>query len=284
MQKRMIENEKIMLKTKYKPAFILSVIIVILMVLASLGGLFINDLYQDNFLVTSGWYGNDLVTLLLAVPLLAISLVLSKRGSQSAQLVWLGMLFYTLYNYAFYLFGAAFNSLFLIYVALFTLSIFALIFGVSSLNIKVIAERFRPSTPVKKVGGFMAIVALLLGIFHVSLSLRYVFAGQVPEFIINLEQTTNIISALDLSLTVSFGLLGAVWLWKRQPWGYVLAVIWNVKSAVYLTALSAATVRGFQTGASESIVEIALWGPIAVGCLISLVVLLRSMEFQESEV
>ncbi|ABR50355.1 conserved hypothetical protein [Alkaliphilus metalliredigens QYMF] len=279
MQEKMIENEKIMLKTKYKPAFILSVIIVILMVLASVGGLFIKDLYQDNFLVTSGWYGNDLVTLLLAVPLLAISLVLSKQGSQRAQLVWLGMLFYTLYNYAFYLFGAAFNSLFLIYVTLFTFSIFALIFGISSLNIKIIGERFRSGTPVKKIGGFMAIVAILLGIFHVSLSLGYVFTGQVPEILINLEQSTNIISALDLSLTVSFGLLGGVLLWKRQPWGYVLAVIWNVKSAVYLTALSAATVRGFQTGASESIIELALWGPVGVGCLISLIILLKNMEF-----
>lgn len=267
-----------MLKTNYKPAFILSIIILILMVLASVGGLFINNLYQDNFLVTSGWYGNDYVTLLLTVPMLAISLVFSKRGSQRAQLVWLGLLSYTLYNYAFYLFGAAFNSMFLIYVALFTLSIFALIFGVSSLDIKVIAERFRPGTPVKKVGVFMAIVALLLGVFHVSLSLEYVFTKQVPEFMINLEQSTNIISALDLSLTVSFGLLGAVWLWKRQPWGYVLAVIWNVKSAVYLTALSAATVRGFQTGASESAIELALWGPLAVGCLISSVLLLRNMK------
>ncbi|MFW6270988.1 MAG: hypothetical protein ACOC4G_13040 [Bacillota bacterium] len=208
-----------MLEAKHKPAFILSVIIIILMVLASIGGIFINDLYQDNFLVTSGWCGNDLITLLIAAPMLAISLILSKQGSQRAQLVWLGMLFYTLYNYAFYLFGAAFNSLFLIYVALFTLSIFALIFGASSLNLKVITEKFRSSTPTKKISGYMAIVALLLGVFHVSLSLKYVFTGQVPEFIILLEQTTNIISALDLSLTVSFGLLGAVRLWKRQPMG-----------------------------------------------------------------
>jgi len=125
---------------------------------------------------------------------------------------------------------------------------------------------------------------MLLGLFHVALSLGYIFTGQVPEIIINLGQSTNIISALDLSLTVSFGLLGAILLWKRQPWGYVLAVIWNVKSAVYLTALSAATVRGFQTGASESINELALWGPIAVGCLICLILLLRNIEFYESEV
>jgi len=265
------------MKSTYQPAFILSVIILLFMALASSGGLFIDSLYQDNYLVTSGWYGNDLATLLLAVPVMAVSLILSKRGSLRAQLVWLGMLFYSLYNYAFYLFGAAFNSLFLVYVSIFTLSIFALIFGIYSVNVRVILEHFKPGTPVKKIGGFMIIVALFLGLFHVAVSMNYVFTGQLPEMIVVLDQSTNLISALDLSLTVSFGLFGAILLWKRRAWGYVVAVIWNVKSAVYLTALSAATVSGFLAGASESVIELALWAPIGVGCLISLVVLLKNM-------
>ncbi|MDZ7792959.1 MAG: hypothetical protein U5P10_04480 [Spirochaetia bacterium] len=266
-----------MTKTR-KTSIRLSVIIIILSTIASMGGIFIKDLYQDNFLVTSGWYGNDFVTLFLAVPMLAISLMLSKRGSQRAQLVLLGMFFYTLYNYAFYLFGAAFNSLFLIYVALFTLSIYTLIFGVSSLNLKVVTDQFSSKTPTKIISGYMIIVSVLLGAFHVSLSLKYVFTGQIPEFLILLDKSTNIISALDLSLTVSLGLLGAFWLWKRQQWGYVVAVIWNVKSFVYLSALSATTFWGFKTGASESIIELTLWVPIAAGCLISSILLLKNMK------
>lgn len=262
---------------QYKVAFRMSIIIVLLMTMASISGLLMEGLYQDNHLVTSGWIGNDLVTLFLAVPLLALTLVLVKGGSQRAQLVWPGLLFYCLYNYAFYLFGAAYNSLFLIYVLLFTLSAFALVFGLSCLDIKSIASCFKPSTPVRVISGFMALVALLLGVFHVSLAVNYVVTGQVPEFIVLFEKSSNLISALDLSFTVSLGFLGALWLWQRRPWGYVVAVIWNVKSVVYLTALSAATVSGVYTGASESMTELALWLPIAVGCLISLVFLLKSM-------
>lgn len=260
-----------------KPAYILSFIILLLMTAASLAGIFIEDIYRDNHLVTSGWYGNDWVTLLLAVPLLAISMVLSNRGSHAARLVWMGMLFYALYNYAFYLFGAAYNSLFLLYVALFTLSGFALIFGLSGLNTKSVATQFKSRTPVKGIAGFMAFVSLLLGVFHIGLSLNHLFTGQIPEFVTIMEKTTNIISALDLSITVSVGLLGAVWLRRRKPWGYVLAVIWNVKGAVYLTALSAATWAAFQSAASESLTELALWIPIALGCAISLVLLLGNM-------
>lgn len=266
------------MKSTAQPAYILSAIILVLMAAASAGGLFIGDLYRDNVLVTSGWYGNDLATLTLAVPAMAVSLILSRRGSLRAQLVWLGMLFYTLYNYAFYLFGAAFNSFFLLYTALFTLSIFALILGVYSVDVNTVSKQFKPETPVKVISGFMIAVAALLGLFHIAVSFGYVMTGELPEMILVLEQHTNLISALDLSLTVSFGLFGAVLLWKRKPWGYVVAAIWNVKSAVYLTALSAATVSGYLAGASDSLAQLSLWLPVGAGCFISSAVLLRSVK------
>jgi len=134
-----------------KTAHALSGVIVALMLAASAGGLLIDGLYRDNLLVTSGWLGNDLVTLALAVPLMAAALLFAKRGSMRAQLVWLGMLAYVLYNYAFYLFAAAFNAFFLVYTVLFTLSIFALIFSLKTIDGKAIAGRFRPRTPVKWV-------------------------------------------------------------------------------------------------------------------------------------
>ena len=77
---------------------------------ASLGGLVPRAPYRDNALVTGGWLGNDLVTLLVAAPLLALACVGAARGSARWTLVWLGMLDYTLYNFAFYLFGAALNE------------------------------------------------------------------------------------------------------------------------------------------------------------------------------
>ncbi|MCX7593725.1 MAG: hypothetical protein N2235_08195, partial [Fischerella sp.] len=96
-----------MLDSKLKSAYVLSSIIAVLAGIAAAGGLFIDDLYRDNHYVTLGWFGNDWVTLVVAVPILVIALILSARGSQRAQLVWLGMLDYTLYNFGFYLFGAA---------------------------------------------------------------------------------------------------------------------------------------------------------------------------------
>ena len=95
---------------KLETTSVLSVIIAVLALIASAGGLIFKDLYQDNAFVRTTWLGNDAVTLFLAVPVLTTAMVLTERGSMKAQLVWLGMLDYMLYNYAFYLFGAAFNT------------------------------------------------------------------------------------------------------------------------------------------------------------------------------
>lgn len=157
-----------MLQTKLRPAYILSAIIAILATVASAGGLFLGDLYRDNTFVTSLWTGNDLVTLVVAVPMLVAALILSMRGSQRAHLVWLAMLDYTLYNYAFYLFAAAFNWFFLIYVALFTLSIFALIFGLVNIDVNGISQKFRARTPVKWISGYMLFVAVGLSTIHIT--------------------------------------------------------------------------------------------------------------------
>ena len=64
--------------SQLRPEYIISGIIGILAIAESVGGLLLDNLYQDNPLVVSGWYGNDLVTLLVALPLLFVSLFLES--------------------------------------------------------------------------------------------------------------------------------------------------------------------------------------------------------------
>lgn len=263
--------------------YLLSVAIVILMATASAGGLLWRDLYQDNLLVASGWWGNDLVTLLLAVPVTLTSMAMARKGSLRGYLVWSGMVFYAFYNYSFYLFGAYFNAFFLIYVAIFTLSLFALVVGIAPLNPARVSSRLGRQAPVKAVGVFMLAVSLLLGIFHVQVALGYVFSGNIPDIVTAVGHPTNIIAALDLSLVVPIGILAGWWLMGRRPWGYLLAVLWNVKGAVYLTALSAASLASWWTGAAPGAAQVGLWGPIGLGSLVSALVLLGHLQEHNQE-
>jgi hypothetical protein len=189
----------------------------------------------------------------------------------------MGLLAYTLYNYAFYLFGVAFNSLFLVYVVLFTLSGFALVFGLLSLDATALYRQVQSDLPVRWISGFMLLVAVALGGFCVALSLQYVATGQVPAMIDAVGLHTNLIAALDLTMVVPVALLAAVWLWQDRPWGYVWATLWTVKGAVYMLALSAATVATVVAGPADDWMQLLLWGPIGIGCAIAGGVLLRAL-------
>jgi hypothetical protein len=243
---------------------------------ACAGGLFLDGLYRDNAFATAAWRGTDLATLAVAVPILIAATIGSLRGSLRAQLVWLGMLDYTLYNYAYYLFGTAFNRFFLIYVALFTLSIWALILSLTKVDVRGVRQRFRLQTPVKWIAGYMLFVALGIGGLWIAQSLGFVVSGQVPQFIIDVAHPTSIVFALDLSLVVPFMVLGAVWLWQRQPWGYILSAIMNVKGTVYMLALAAVSASAAKAGLQEAS-ELPLWGVLSLGFLVASLFLLANV-------
>src|SRR5690349_7061626 len=87
-----------------------------LMAVQAVLGLVLHDQYRDIEWVAATWYGNDWVTLVLAVPLLLRVSTRSVGGSVRALATRLGITAYAVYNYGFYLFGAALNVFFPLYV------------------------------------------------------------------------------------------------------------------------------------------------------------------------
>lgn len=247
----------------------LSIVIAILAAIASAGGLLLDGLYRDNAFVTTTWLGNDAITLFLAVPILIVSMLFAKRGSPRAYLIWLGALDYMLYNYAFYLFGAAFNWFFMLYAALLALSILALIFGLVGLDVARIDRSARPQMPVKWIGGYFLFVAFGLGTVYIIQSIGFIVTGTLPAIITLAGHPTNVVFALDLTLLIPWLVLGAFWLFKRQPWGYVVAGILNVKGPLYTLVLAVNSILVVNAGISQTS-ELPLWGTLtALGLVAS---------------
>jgi hypothetical protein len=260
-----------------RTAYRLTILVIFLAFVASIGGLFTKDLYRDNIFVNAAWRGNDLVTLIIALPLLIVSLILSMRGSQRAQLVWLGMLDYMLYNYAFYLFGSAFNPFFLIYVAIFTLSIFALIFGLIFIDVEAIGWKFKNSVPVKWISGYMLLLALgLISVYSLQIY-HFLTEEVVPSIIVMTGHPTSVVFALDLSLLVPPLIIGAAWLWKRRDWGFILAGILLSKAAVYPLGLAVGSYIAAEAGIPGVSSQIGFWTALSISALIACLLLLGNM-------
>ena len=226
-----------------RAARVMSAMILPLMVAASAAGLRMGGLYQDPAGVNAMLRAYDLVTLVVVVPALAVVLLPSMRRSRCAQLLWLSALAYAVYNYAIYVFGSAFNDMFLVHVALFSLSVFALALALANLDVVTIAAGFRAGTPVRSVGVLLLLPAIGLGAMWGFYSLRFAFTGAAPgeSLLVLPSASVHLGYVLDLALLVPGYATAAVLLWRRAPWGYVLATVMAVFGTVYqlsyLTAL-----------------------------------------------
>lgn len=226
------------------------------MVLASAAGLLL-DIYRDADWILAAWYGNDLVTLLIAVPMLVIGLVLVRRGSVVGVLLVPAMLAYSVYGYAYYMLGASMNVLFPLYVLLFAVPVIALILILGNMDADQVAASFSGRTPVRGVAVYMGLTGIGLAIAWLAQWAAYVLEGTVPSIGI---EPFSLIAALDLSFMVPFFVWGAALLWRRQSWGYVLGAVMIVKGATYTLVLGVGSYVGGLRGIEGSAAQVPVWG------------------------
>ncbi len=226
---------------KNKTAFMLSGIIILLAAVASGGGLVMKNLYNDNAFVKMAWHTNDIITLFVVVPLLIVALILAQKGNTRWFLILLGLLGYVFYNFAFYLFGAAFNVFFLVYAALLSLSACALVLFFSQSSLDSIALNFSEKTPVKWVSGYLLLIALMLFMVELSMIVPFLTSGTIPETIRLTGTTTSVVFALDFTIVMPVSVIAAILLWQRRSWGFVMGIMMLVKGFTYGLVLSIGT-------------------------------------------
>jgi len=231
-------------RENFRTAYVLSVIVAVLATAVSVAGLRFPSLYQGDWSNGTS-LGNDLVTLVVAVPVLVLGVMYSSRGSVRGRLLWLGALYYMVYNYGFYVFGIPVTKLYLPWIALFVLSAFAFALGMGTLDIQSIAARFSARTPARWIAGYMFYVAAMVSFLWISQWVKFLFTGRVPE--VNGSQSAyQVIAAVDLSLLVPLFLSAGYLLFRRRPWGYVLGATGLVQGAVYTAVMATVCVFGWK--------------------------------------
>lgn len=240
-------------------AWILSGAVAVLMTVQAAAGILAPAVYRDAGWITAAWYGNDLVTLFVAVPLLVWSLHRARSGSLTGALAWYAMLAYATYNYAYYLFGAEMNAFFLLYAVLFVLPVFALILALGRLDVVSIAGRVTLSRRRGWIAGYMLATGIGLTIAWTAQWAAYLLVGTEPSIGVDAFQ---LVAAMDLTFIVPWFLVGALLLLRRSAWGYVVAPIIVIQGAMYTLVLSVnsavAAARGFE-GTAEQIPIWAAW-------------------------
>jgi len=184
--------------------------VAILSGIAAAGGLFAQSLYHDNPYWVEQTRGIDLATLLLAVPILIASLVLSARGWKPATAIVLGVLLYQAYNYAIYSTSVAMNRFAPLYIAVLGLSVWSAILLASSPSLTSVSRALVGTSLGRVAAIFLLVVAVLFGLLWLSQILGTTVSGVPPADLKRTGLPSNPVYALDLAIFLPLAVIGAI--------------------------------------------------------------------------
>jgi hypothetical protein len=186
-----------------------------------------------------------------------------------------GSLGFVLYTYLTMCVGAAFNPLFLIYVALFSLSLWAFVMSLMGVKIDELPTRFKESLPRKSVAALLIFAAAFLGLAWLGRIAAAMKPGAVPE----LENATSMfIQAMDLGLVAPACVVAAVLLLKRRPWGYLLASVGMVKFLTLGLAVSLMGLNMVRVGVDPGLPMLVIFIGMALANLVLTALMLAAVK------
>jgi hypothetical protein len=165
----------------------------------------------------------DVVNVAIVSPFWFVLVWLALRGSLRAYLLWLGVLTFTVYNYVIYAFAIPFGPLFLLWVAVLGLCLYALIGAITSFEYNAVQSFFTNRRAVTVVAFFLIITALLFSLLWLSEDVPALISGRTPQDLIERDLRTNPVHVLDFAFFLPAAIISAVFLLKRKPFGYVVA-------------------------------------------------------------
>jgi hypothetical protein len=216
----------------------------------------------DSVSLASQGISQDVVTLVVGIPLLIVACVLTMKRSLRGKLLLTGTLGYFLYTYTSYAFALAFNVLFLLYVALFTLSLSSLILVIGSYDVNELSSHFSEGLPRRAISTFSFIVGIFLLFNWLGHIVPALLQNTIPDLL--LGSTTLVIQVLDLGLLVPLAFLSGILLLRKNPWGYLLSSLLLIKGFTLSLAIVAMIIGQWLASVQMSLPEVAIFVLLAV--------------------
>jgi hypothetical protein len=175
--------------------------------------------------------GFDWANLVAVLPLFGLGIHLYWRDRMRGRLLLAALFTYLAYIYTIGVMGNAFNALFLVWTALFSLGIFGLFLTLAGLDVASLTGHLSLALYVFAVG------AILLVQYLAEIVTAYT-TGHPPA---SLDHYTTLeLAAFELGLMIPLHVVGGVSLWRKKAWGYLLAILLAFAACMTFIALSIA--------------------------------------------
>lgn len=230
--------------------------------------------YSPRAFVTAGipW---DFTRLLVGIPVLLASFVLYLRRSLRGTVVFIGSLASFLYQYLLWTFGWAFNGFFLVYVAVFSLSLCTLALVLAGVDLAQVRASISDRFPVVTAASFSFAMGAGLLLKCLGEIVPTIGSGAMPA--VGTGFYTMVDQGLDLGLLVPLSFTGAVLLLKGETLGYLLSASTLVLGmTVGLSVVAGELMLGL-SGGRMNVGGIAVFALLLIAGLVLLAKMLESM-------
>jgi hypothetical protein len=219
--------------------YVLSALLLLDAAAACAISLFRPDLLHGPAVSIGNLRGTALTVLVVALPVLAASMLAVRRGSRLWLAGWIGAIAYTGYQGGLFLMGTPFNGLFLLYVGIAGLAVWSAIALVPRVGVGDYAAMFGPGLRVRLVAGWLVLLAIAFYALWLRAIVPALFASDAPAFLDGTGMTTGPAQVLDLAFFLPLTLLGAALAWRRHRWGLLLAGALLVQSTIESVSVAA---------------------------------------------
>ena len=200
-----------------KPVYILTIIVVVGMGVLSLAGLISPNRFYPSEESIQSFLVNDIINLILGIPILLGTMWLPRRGKLVGLLYWPGALLYVLYNYTAYIFGLPFSLVMFAYLALVLLCAAIIIFLLMCIDRKSVQDLLAGNVPVKISGWIL----VLFGVLFFSRAIGMLIEANTSQTSLAVSEIGVLIADMVLSVLMAGG---GVLLLRQMALGYTSAL------------------------------------------------------------
>jgi hypothetical protein len=238
----------------------------ILTIVACLAGLLFPALYEQvAYEYRVQIWGQDLVSAMMAVLLVFVSRLWWKAPATRILVIMLGIEAYLVYTYAFYALQMPLTPMVLLYIATFSVSLYAVVLGLRDIDWLAFPRPGLVDRGTKVAAGMVMLACIVIASMWIGgLVLPYVAADRInPDFAASIREM-RVIVFLDLGLLLPAGFAGAVLALRGLGWGYLLISVFLVKACTLLLALVCMSIFQLVFGAGFQPILTAFWALLLI--------------------
>lgn len=210
--------------------YFLSLIVALLMTIASLAGLLLPTAIYPTDELRRAFLSNDVVNLLIGLPVLLGSLWFARRGSLLGLLFWPGALFYITYNSIAYAVAMPWTLPSVVNLALVLLSAYIIYALISNMDEATVQAQIKGKVPERFVGCVLVGFGLLFFLMAAGKIISFA-TGQT-----NLPWAEVSVQIADLLVTPAW-VAGGILLWQKRELGYISGVGLLFQASMLFVAL-----------------------------------------------